>query len=143
MKTILLLLSVFLVLSCKTRQEEPFDPRSKKYNDRAVEMMHDFILSGTPDTTGISQALTTSDSARVMFKNIVDSCQVLLDSAVMYSPDYYLYYSQKSFFYAYCADYEKSYLWIQKSLDKKDIPETRFYADMVLHKMGKDGRSHQ
>lgn len=142
MKTILLLPAIFLILSCGGRPEEPFDPRSVQYNDRAVAVMRHFISEGMPsDTARFSQARTMADSARAMFKDVVDSCQTLLDSAVMYSPDYYLYYAQKAFFYSYCADYEKSYRWISEALARKDIPEIRLYAGMLLHKMGKHGQS--
>ena len=141
MKIIFCCPAFLLILSCCDRPEAAFDPRSVQYNDRAVEMMQSFIREGTLDTTGFSDAVTLADSSRIMFGSIVDSCQALLDSAVMYSPDYYLYYAQKAFFYAYCADYERSYRWISEALARKDIPEIRLYAGMLLHKMGKHGQS--
>ncbi len=98
MKIIFCCPAFLLLLSCCDRPEAAFDPRSVQYNDRAVEMMHSFIREGTLDTTGFSDAVTLADSSRIMFGSIVDSCQALLDSAVMYSPDYYLYYAQKAFF---------------------------------------------
>ena len=137
MKIIFCCPAFLLILSCCDRPEAAFDPRSVQYNDRAVEMMQSFIREETFDTTGFSDAATLADSSRIMFGSIVDSCQALLDSAVMYSPDYYLYYAQKAFFYAYCADYERSYRWISEALARKDIPEIRLYAGMLLHKMGK------
>lgn len=43
---------------------------------------------------------TRTDTVRMMMKNIVDSCQILIDSALLYSPDQYFYYAQKATFYA-------------------------------------------
>ena len=143
MKIIFLLLVPLLLFCCKGEKAAETDPRSAAYNDRAIEKIQHFMREGTPDTTGLAQAGTRADSARVLFKNIVDSCQILLDSAVMYSPDHYLYYSQKAMFYAYCADYRNSYKWIVKALEKKDIPEIRLYTGMLLYKMGKENQAQE
>lgn len=102
MKIIFCCPAFLLILSCCDRPEAAFDPRSVQYNDRAVEMMHSFIREGTFDTTGFSDAATLTDSSRIMFGSIVDSCQALLDSAVMYSPDSAVMYSPD--YYILCPE---------------------------------------
>ena len=139
MKAIFFLLPLFALAACKEAGDgNEINPRSIEYNNRVVEIMQRFIHEGIPDTTKLAQAETTADTARILFRDIVDSCQTLLDSAVMYSPQYYLYYAQKARFYIYCLDYENAYIWALKALEKKNLPELRIGAGMFLQRMGKE-----
>ena len=98
------------------------DPRSIEYDNRAEEALQRFLHEGMPDTTAWAQAETFSDSVRVVFRDVVDSCQTLLDSAVMYSPQSHLYYARKATLYLYCLDYGNALVWMKKALEKKGPP---------------------
>ena len=95
------------------------DPRSIEYDNRAEEALQRFLHEGMPDTTAWAQAETFSDSVRILFRDVVDSCQTLLDSAVMYSPQSHLYYARKATLYLYCLDYGNALVWMKKALEKK------------------------
>lgn len=139
METAFFLLPLLALAAChETGDGNEIDPRSVEYNNRAVEMMQHFIHEAVPDTTQWAQAETFTDSVRVLFRDIVDSCQSLLDSAVKYSPRHYFYYAQKARFYLYRIDHENAYAWTLKALEKKELPELRIAAGMLLQKMGKE-----
>ena len=125
---------------CKGKMENSPDPRSIAYNDRAVAMIRNYVDRDDiwPDSAVLAQCHTRTDTIRMMMKNIVDSCQILMDSALLYSPDQYFYYAQKATFYACGAYYEDAFRWIDKAIGIKDIPELRIGAGLFLHKMGKE-----
>ena len=89
-------------------------PRSIEYNLRAEEVLQRFLHEGMPDTTAWAQAETFSDSVRILFRDVVDSCQTLLDSAVMYSPQSHLYYA-----------------WYHQAADRYRALDTLSQADKV------------
>ncbi|HIT97554.1 MAG TPA: hypothetical protein IAC44_01815 [Candidatus Merdimorpha stercoravium] len=98
--------------------------------------MQRFLHEGMPDTTAWAQAETFSDSVRILFRDVVNSCQTLLDSAVMYSPQSHLYYARKATLYLYCLDYGNALVWMKKALEKKDLPSLRLSIGMLLQKTG-------
>lgn len=128
---------------CKGKMENSLDPRSIAYNDRAVTMMRNYVDRDDiwPDSAALAQCHSRTDTVRMMMKNIVDSCQILIDSALLYSPDQYFYYAQKATFYACGAYYEEAFQWINKAIEIKDIPELRLGAGMFLQKMGKEKKA--
>lgn len=103
--------------------------------------MQRFLHEGMPDTTAWAQAETFSDSVRVVFRDVVNSCQTLLDSAVMYSPQSHLYYARKATLYLYCLDYGNALVWMKKALEKKDLPSLRLSIGMLLQKTGDESQA--
>lgn len=139
MKFTILSLLLLSLAACKERGGDPdIDSRSVEYNNRAIEKIQRFIHEGLPDTTAFAQAGTIADTARIIFGEVVDSCQRLLDSAVMYSLQYYLYYAQKARLYVYCMDYENAYKWALKALERKDFPGLRIGAGLFAHRLGNE-----
>lgn len=139
----LTLLCPLLLTGCLEEREELPDPRSIEYNDRAVAMIRNYVDRDDilPDSAALAQCRTRTDTIQLMMKNIVDSCQVMIDSALLYSPDHYFYYAQKAFFYACGAYYQEAFLWMNKAIEKKDIPELRLGAGMFLQKMGRENEA--
>ena len=137
MKTLHVLLPLLALAACQGRgNQNGIDPRSIEYNNRAEEALQRFLHEEMPDTTAWAQAETFSDSVRVLFRDVVDSCQTLLDSAVMYSPQSHLYYARKATLYLYCLDYGNALVWMKKALEKKDLPSLRLSIGMLLQKTG-------
>lgn len=139
----LTLLCPLLLTGCLEEREELPDPRSIEYNDRAVAMIRNYVDRDDilPDSTALAQCRTRTDTIQLMMKNIVDSCQVMIDSALLYSPDHYFYYAQKASFYACGAYYQDAFLWMNKALEKKNLPELRLGAGMFLQKMGRENEA--
>ena len=137
MKTLHILLPLLALAACQgCGNQNGIDPRSIEYNNRAEEALQRFLHEGMPYTTAWAQAETFSDSVRVLFRDVVDSCQTLLDSAVMYSPQSHLYYARKATLYLYCLDYGNALVWMKKALEKKDLPSLRLSIGMLLQKTG-------
>ena len=137
MKTLHILFPLLALAACQgCGNQNGIDPRSIEYNNRAEEALQRFLHEGMPDTTAWAQAETFSDSVRILFRDVVDSCQTLLDSAVMYSPQSHLYYARKATLYLYCLDYGNALVWMKKALEKKDLPSLRLSIGMLLQKTG-------
>ena len=91
-----------------------------------------------PDSSLLASCRTRTDTIQRVMKDIVDSCQTLLDSALLYSPEHYFYYAQKATLYACGAYYQEAARWMEKALEKKDLPELRLGAGMFLQKAGEE-----
>lgn len=93
-----------------------------------------------PDSSLLAACRTRTDTIQRVMKDIVDSCQILLDSALLYSPEHYFYYAQKATLYACGAYYQEAARWMEKALEKKDLPELRLGAGMFLQKAGRNDK---
>ena len=137
MKTLHVLLPLLALAACQGRgNQNGIDPRSIEYNNRAEEALQRFLHEEMPDTTAWAQAETFSDSVRVLFRDVVDSCQTLLDSAVMYSPQSHLYYARKATLYLYCLDYGNALVWMKKALEKRTSPRFGSASGCCCKKQG-------
>ena len=139
MKTLYVLLPLLALAACQgCGNQNGIDPRSIEYDNRAEEALQRFLHEGMPDTTAWAQAETFSDSVRILFRDVVDSCQTLLDSAVMYSPQSHLYYARKATLYLYCLDYGNALVWMKKALEKKGPPlASAQYRDAAAKNRGR------
>ncbi len=129
-----------LAAGCREQTDETPDERSTAYNDRAIALMQDYLERDDilPDSSLLAACRTRTDTIQRVMKDIVDSCQILLDSALLYSPEHYFYYAQKATLYACGAYYQEAARWMEKALEKKDLPELRLGAGMFLQKAGEE-----
>ena len=95
-------------------------------NDRAIALMQDYLERDEilPDSSLLAACRTRTDTLQRVMKDIVDSCQTLLDSALLYSPEHYFYYAQKATLYACGAYYQEAARWMEKALEKKTSPNS-------------------